>query len=126
MLMCLQILIYNYFFHLGEFKTQNTSVNSSSSEEQASISLPPSVFDHYPNTTLNFTLLFTMFNSSVLLPRNNVTDPRIRVASNVVGTTLLDHEVMDLDDNITITLRLEYPVSIFSKWVCSVSDPNEE
>ena len=106
--------------------TQNTSANSSSSEEQASISLPPSVFDHYPNTTSNFTLLFTMFNSSVLLPRSNVTDPRIRVASNVVGTTLLDHEVMDLNDNITITLRLEYPVSVFSMWAYSVSDPNEE
>ena len=53
-----------------------------------------------------------MFNSSVLLPRNNITDPRIRVASNVIGTTLLDHEVMDLDDNITLILRLQYPVSI--------------
>ena len=101
--------------------SQNSSVNFSSSEEQASISFPPSVFDHYPNTTLNFTLLFTMFNSSVLLPRSNVTDPRISVASNVIGTTLLDHEVTDLDDNITITLRLEYPVSVsFSKWIYSV------
>ena len=106
--------------------TRNTSANSSSFEEQASISLPPSVFDHYLNTTLNFTLLFTMFSSSVLLPQSNITDPRIRVASNVIGTTLLDHEVTDLDDYITITLRLEYPVSIFSKWVYSVSDPNEE
>ena len=97
--------------------TQNTSANSTSSEEQASISLPPSIFDHYPNTTLNFTLLFTMFNSSVLLPRSNITNPRIRVASNVIGTTLLDHEVTDLDDNITLILRLEYPVSILNSLI---------
>ena len=98
--------------------SQNSSVNFLSPEEQASISLPPSVFHLYPNTTLNFTLLFTMFNSSVLLPWSKVTDPKISVASNVIGTTLLDHEVMDLDDNITITLRLEYPVSVsFSKWI---------
>ena len=126
---CLQILMYNYFFHLGEFMTQNTSANSSmssSSKEQASISLPPSVFDHYPNTTLNFTLLFTMFNSSVLLPQSNVTDPRTRVASNVIGTTVLDHEVVDLDDDITITLRLEYPVSVsLSKRMYSVFHCNQ-
>ena len=87
-----------------------TSVNSLPSEEQPSISLPPSLFDQFSDDS--FTLLFTMFNSSVLLPRSNVTDPRIRVASNVIGTTLLDHEVTDLDDNITLILRLEYSVSI--------------
>lgn len=94
--------------------TQNTSANSSFplEREQASISLPPSVFDHYPNDT-NFTLLFTMFDSSVLLPQSNVTDPRFSVSSTIIGATLLDHEVLDLDDNITIMLRLEYPVSIY-------------
>lgn len=93
--------------------TQNVSTNSSIplEGEQTSISLPPSVFDQFSNDT-NFTLLFTMFESSVLLPQRNITDARISVASNVVGATLLDHEVMDLDDNITIMLHLEYPVSL--------------
>ena len=92
--------------------TQNTSANSSLTMEgeQASISLPPSVFDYYSNDT-NFTLLFTMFDSSVLLPRSNVTDARFSVASNIIGATLLDREVMDVDDNITIILHLEHPVS---------------
>ena len=99
--------MYNFFIYLGNL---TTSVNSLSSEAQPSISLPPSLFDQYSDAT--FTLLFTMFNSSVLLPRNNIIDPRIRVASNVIGTTLFDHEVKDLDDNITLILHLQYPVSI--------------
>lgn len=97
---------------LGVLMTQNTSANTSFplEKEQASISLPPSVFDYYSNDT-NFTLLFTMFDSSVLLPRSNVTDARFSVASTVIGATLLDREVMDIDDNITIILHLEDPVS---------------
>ena len=89
--------------------TVNDSANSSSlNNEQASISLPPSLFNLTNDT---FTFLFTMLNSSVLLPYSNTTDPSISVASNIIGTTLLDHDVRDLDDNITIILRLEDPVS---------------
>ena len=89
--------------------TASNSANSSSLDyEQASITFPPSLFNLTNDT---FTLLFTMMNSSVLLPYSNTTNPSIRVASNVIGATLLDHDVRDLDDNITIILRLEYPVS---------------
>ena len=96
--------------------TESNSANSSSRDDElASISLPPSLFNLTNDT---FTLLFTMFNSSVLLPYSNTSDPSITVASSVISATLLDHEVMDLDDNITIILRLEYPVS--SGYVFSV------
>ena len=92
--------------------TVSDSANSSShNNEQASISFPPSLFNHTNNTNDTFTLLFTMMNSSVLLPYSNTTNPSISVASNIIGTTLLDHDVRDLDDNITIILRLKYPVS---------------
>ena len=87
----------------------NAASTSSRTDEQASISLPPSVFELYSNDT--FTLLFTMLNSSVLLPYSTTTDSNINVASSVIGATLLDHDVINLDDNITIILRLEYPVS---------------
>ena len=91
--------------------TESDSANTlSQTAEQASISLPPSLFELYSNDA--FTLLFTMMNSSVLLPYSATTNPSIRVASSVIGATLLDHDVRDLDDNITIILRLEYPVSI--------------
>ena len=83
--------------------------SSSPGDEQASITLPPSLFNFTNETS---TLLFTMMNSSVLLPYSNTTDPSIRVASNVIGATLLDHDVRDLDDSITIVLRLEEPVSM--------------
>ena len=89
--------------------TEFSAAKSSIIEEQVSISLPPSLFQQYSNDT--FTLLFTMLNSSLLLPQNNVTDPSISVASSVISAILLNHEVKDLDDNITIVLRLEYPVS---------------
>ena len=88
--------------------TVSNSTNSSFNDEQASITLPPSLFNLTNDT---FTFLFTMMNSSVLLPYSNTTNPSIRVASNVIAATLLDLDVRDLDDNITIVLRLEYPVS---------------
>ena len=96
--------------YAGTFMTESDSAHASpQTTEQASISLPPSLFELYSNDT--FTLLFTMMSSSVLLPYSNTPDPSIRVASNVIGATLLDHDVRDLDDNITIVLRLEYIVS---------------
>ena len=60
------------------------------------------------------TLIFTVFNSSVLLPLSpdKERNESIQVGSSVIGATLLDHEVSNLTDgNISITLRLESPVS---------------
>ena len=60
------------------------------------------------------TLIFTVFNSSVLLPLSpdKERNESIKVGSSVIGATLLDHEVSNLTDgNISITLRLESPVS---------------
>ena len=93
--------------------TSYGSANSSLDEEQASITLPRSLFNLTNDT---FTLLFTLMNSSVLLPYSNTTDPSIRVASNVIAATLLDHDVRDLNDNITVMLRLEEPVSMSCKF----------
>ena len=59
-------------------------------------------------------LIFTVFNSSVLLPLSpdKERNESIKVGSSVIGATLLDHEVSNLTDgNISITLRLESPVS---------------
>ena len=74
------------------------------------MSLPSSLFGNESST-----LLFTMFNSPVLLPQapDKGVNESLRVASSVVGATLLDREVADLtNESISITLRLENPVSI--------------
>ena len=53
-----------------------------------------------------------MFNSSVLLPYNSTDDDSIRVASSVIGATLMNYTITNLSDPISITLRLEDPVSL--------------
>ena len=78
-------------------------------EEESSISLPPSLFGNESST-----LIFTVFNSSVLLPLSpdKERNESIKVGSSVIGATLLDHEVSNLTDGtISITIRLESPVS---------------
>ena len=78
-------------------------------EEQSSISLPSSLFGNESST-----LIFTVFNSSVLLPLSpdKERNESIKVGSSVIGATLLDHEVSNLTDGtISITIRLESPVS---------------
>ena len=95
------------YFIIGDY---NTSANPSQSENeaQASISLPPSLFENETSATL----LFTMFSSSVLLPKDNTTNENFTIGSNVIGATLLGRDIVDLNDTyINITLRLEDPVS---------------
>ena len=48
----------------------------------------------------------------MLLPQANVTNPVFAVASTVVGATVFGHEIVDIDDNITVILRLEFPVGL--------------
>lgn len=91
------------------------SANSSREvEEEAFISFPPSLFHLLPENN-TYTLLFTMFNSSVLLPQgpDSMRNESLRVASHVIGATLLDHEIENLSNNsnVSITLRLENSVS---------------
>ena len=104
-------------FHsfLGELVTTAMSANSLREvEEEAFISFPPSLFQLLPEND-TFTLLFTIFNSSVLLPQapDSTRNESIRVASYVIGATLLDYEIENLSNNssISITLRLENSVS---------------
>ena len=106
--------ISNHALIAGDLSTESGSANMSlETSQEASISLPPSLFQLYPNDT--FTLLFTMFNSSVLLPRSqdSSTNNSIRVGSGVIGATLMNHTITNLtNDTISITLRLEDPVSL--------------
>ena len=56
-----------------------------------------------------------MFNSSVLLPQSpgSSSNSSIRVASGVIGATLMNHTIANLtNETISITLRLEDPVSV--------------
>ena len=72
-------------------------------------SLPSSLFGNESST-----LIFTVFNSSVLLPLSpdKERNESIQVDSSVIGATLSNHEVSNLTDgNISITLHLESPVS---------------
>ena len=83
------------------------------SGESASLSLPPSLFQLFPNTS-SFTLLFAMYSSSVLLPQapESQRNESIRVASSVIGATLFGHKIEELSNaTISITLKLENPVS---------------
>ena len=92
---------------------------SSSSEVGISINIPPSVFEGFSGTT---NLLFTVFESSVLLPLSTQSHPSIAVASSVVGTTIAGHMIENTDDNITVTMKLHSDVSrIYYKYVHSAS-----
>lgn len=52
-----------------------------------------------------------MFGSSVLMPQANESRATFAVASTVVGATVVQHDIIDLNDNITVVLRLDDPVS---------------
>ena len=95
----------------GDLTTESQPASESFEVGQGtSISFPPSLFQLFPNDT--FTLLFTMFNSSVLLPYSETAKNRsIQVASSVIGATLMNHSVSNLtNETISITLRLDDPV----------------
>ena len=99
----------------GGLTTASRSANimSRDTDREASISFPPSLFQLFPNDT--FTLLFTMFSSSVLLPQSQESsiNKNIRVASSVISASFTNREIANLtNDRISITLRLEDPVSV--------------
>jgi hypothetical protein len=98
----------------GELETTATSANASREiEEEAFISLPPSLFQLFPDND-SFSLAFTTFNTSVLLPQapESRVNESIRVASHVIGATLLGYDIQNLTNiTISITLRLANPDS---------------
>lgn len=105
---CLLTFLFTYVGDLSF--SSNYSNTSSSLQEYSSIFLPPSLFQQFLNDS--FTLMFTMYNSSVLLPQANETRPKFAVASTVIGATVADHDIVDLNDNITLVMHLEFPVRI--------------
>ena len=79
----------------------------SSSEVGISISIPPTIFQGLNGTTH---LLFTVFESSLLLPLASPLHPGIAVASSVVGATIVGQEIENTDDSISVTMQLHSEV----------------
>lgn len=89
--------------------TVNVSSRTNPGSE-VSVSLPSSLLQSLPGTSP--TILFTVYNSSALLPYSDPSDPRIDVGSTIVSIDVGQEMIDNLDENVTIVMRLEQPVSI--------------
>ena len=83
------------------------SFNASDISDTNAIMLPPGVFTTiYGN---DISIVFSMFNSSLLYPLTNKTFKEFYVASTVVSATIVDSEEV-ISANITIVLKLNIEV----------------
>lgn len=101
-------------FYIGGL-TSDTNASKSFSTEDISINLPLSIFKDVDVENVN--ALFSMYNSSVLLPLANQSNPAISVASSVLGATIVGQEIKDTAESINVTLRLDSEVCMK---VCSL------
>ncbi|SMN12383.1 hypothetical protein SPBRAN_829 [uncultured Candidatus Thioglobus sp.] len=93
------------------------SLNASDISDTTAIMLPPDVF-----TTIrgnDTSIVFSMFDSSLLYPLTNKTLEDFDVASTVVSATIIGSEDM-ISANITVVLRLNIEVIVCMPTLCCI------
>ena len=83
------------------------SFNASDISDTTAIMLPPDVFTTIRGNDIS--IVFSMFNSSILYPLTNKTFEEFDVASTVVSATIVDSEEV-ISANITVVLKLNIEV----------------
>ena len=69
------------------------------------MSLPPSVFSH-TGSTGSLGIAFTAYSTPALFPLTEL-DPRISIASPILGLLVPEIDTNNLSDNVTISLPIK-------------------
>ena len=80
------------------------SFDSTSNSGTASLSLPPEVFSSTESTG-SLGIAFAAYSTPALFPITEL-DPRIGIASSILGTLVPEIDTSTLSENVTITLPI--------------------
>ena len=85
------------------------------------ILLPPSAFSSNSSGSHPIDMVFSTMTSSALYPLTNKSSASHAVASTVLSLTVLEKDVINLQDNVTIVLQLHSKVnySFMKAYLCS-------
>ena len=93
---------------VGNETTITTQMSILPEDQDASISLPPSLFAELRNTT-EIGIGFTFYRTAALFPLPEGS-PYLTVGSSVIGALVGGQSISNLSEPVTIFLRLTQPV----------------
>ena len=92
---------------------QNSTITTLPQDQDAAISLPPSLFQLVNTTEVG--IGFTFYETAALFPLPEGSPSNLTVGSPVIGALVVGQSFSDLQDPVTIFLRL-------TRQVCSYVD----
>ena len=89
----------------------NVTTTALQEDQDASISLPPSLFAELGNAT-EVGVGFTFYETAALFPLPEGSPSNLTIGSSVIGALVGGQSFSDLSDPVTIFLRLTLPVCL--------------
>ena len=89
-----------------------TQMDTLPEDQDASISLPPSLFAEL-RTTTDVGLGFTFYRTAALFPLPEDSPSNLTIGSSVIGALVGGQSISDLSEPVTIFLRLTQPVCVY-------------
>ena len=93
----------------------NVTTTTLPEDQDASISLPPSLFAELENAT-EVGVGFTFYETAALFPLPEGSPSNLTIGSSVIGALVGGQSFSDLRDPVTIFLRLTLPVCFVTYW----------
>ena len=94
---------------VGNETTITTQMSTLPEDQDASISLPPSLFAELRNTT-EIGIGFTFYRTAALFPLPEGSPSNLTIGSSVIGALVGGQSISNLNESVTIFLRLTQPV----------------
>ena len=94
---------------VGNETTITTQMSTLPEDQDASISLPPSLFAELRNTT-EIGIGFTFYRTAALFPLPEGSPSNLTIGSSVIGALVGGQSISNLNEPVTIFLRLTQPV----------------
>ena len=101
------------YLHSVLVSLQNSTITTLPQDQDAAISLPPSLFQLVNTTEVG--IGFTFYETAALFPLPEGSPSNLTVGSPVIGALVVGQSFSDLQDPVTIFLRL-------TRQVCSYVD----
>ena len=101
------------YLHSVLVSQRNSTITTLPQDQDAAISLPPSLFDLVNTTEVG--IGFTFYETAALFPLPEGSPSNLTVGSSVVGALVAGQSFSDLQDPVTIFLHL-------TRQVCSYAD----
>ena len=96
------------YLHSVLVSLQNSTITTLPQDQDAAISLPPSLFDLVNTTEVG--IGFTFYETAALFPLPEGSPSSLTIGSSVVGALVAGQSFSDLQDPVTIFLRLTHQV----------------